>query len=408
MNFGVTGPGSERSLPSSTSKAGEKGSLSVNGKPIPVVNKTGLAESPITKAGKDIPSAPSRPPSKGTKAARHQAIGSTKPSSEASGSSASESGKSTEAPRQKGGTSAKRAATAAATGLGTSHQGTMTPADQATQNAIEAATSAQDYAEDSLAANLAESGLLRQQRRDSRETERKRRAGDAKTGKSEEEGEEGDEAKTGKVESVETAEEREGGSQGGGKHQELFDRLEQLAREGKSTGLPNIIDAAWGKNGIYEDVTEAYDGLRAAQQHFGEKDEELLKNLSNSTRAAGDVLYKENGPDIRTGYLFGPGTDETISYRESVVRFEKVSDSFKAIIEKVGGNGRLFTKEIDKLIKLIQIDLKAQESTLDPSHLKQIMQGLFKVQMCLQVNSESALLLRDMHNLYSAPPTTDN
>lgn len=273
---------------------------------------------------------------------------------------------------------------------------------------IEAAASTKDFIEHSLAEDLAGSGMLLQ-RRDTRETDRRRRVSDSKTGKSEEEGEEENTgAETGRIENVEAAQEREGDSQGGNKDQELFDRLEHLAREGKITSLPDIIDTAWGKNGVYDDITEAYDGLRAAQKHFGEKDEELLQNLSHSTRAASDVLYRENGPDIRTGYLFGPGTDETTSYRESVIRFEKISDSFKAIMEKVDSNPRLFTKEIDKLIKLIQIDLKAQESTLDPNHLKQIMQGLFKVQICLQVKTDCDLLLRDMHNLYQTPPTIQN
>lgn len=184
------------------------------------------------------------------------------------------------------------------------------------------------------------------------------------------------------------------------KRQALFDRLEILARQGPITDLQAIIDTAWGKKGVYPDVTDAYDGLRAAQQYFGAQEEDLLKNLSHSTQAAGDVLYKENAPDIRAGYLFGPGTEATLSYREHVLRFEKVSDTFQAIMTKAEGNSRLFSKEIDKLIKGIQIDIKAQESTLDPSHLRQIMQGLFTVQICSQLEKECNLLLRDMHNFY--------
>lgn len=197
-----------------------------------------------------------------------------------------------------------------------------------------------------------------------------------------------------------------------GKREELFARLEKMARKGPITDLQDIIDTAWGKKGVYEDVTEAYDGLRAAQEHFGTNEEEVLKNLSHSSRAAGDVLYKENGPDIRAGYLFGPGTAETLSYREHVLRFEKVSDTFQAIMEKSQGDSRLFAKEIDKLIKGIQIDIKEQESTLDPSHLRQIMQGLFTVQICSQLEKECGLLLRDMHSFYgkdaenNQPPTT--
>lgn len=183
--------------------------------------------------------------------------------------------------------------------------------------------------------------------------------------------------------------------------QGLFARLERMARQEQISGLQDIIDAA---SDTFEDVSDAYDGLRAAQEHFGKSEEEILKNLSNSTRAAGDVLYKDQGPDIRAGYLFGPGTEETTSYRRLVLRFEKVSDTFKAIMEMVKGNSNLFGKEIDKLIKEIQIDMKAQESTLDPRHLSQIMQGLFKVQVCSQIEGDSKLLIRDMANLY--PNTT--
>lgn len=181
------------------------------------------------------------------------------------------------------------------------------------------------------------------------------------------------------------------------KREELYAKLKKLAQSGETSDLQNIIDAA---NGVYSDITEAYDGLRAAQEHFGESDEEQLKNLSNSTLAAGDILYRENGPDIRTGWLFGPGTPETLSYRQYVLRFEKVSETFRAIMEKAEGDPRLFNKEIDKLIKGIQIDIKAQESTLDPSHLRQIMQGLFTVQICSQLEKECNLLLRDMHSFY--------
>lgn len=184
------------------------------------------------------------------------------------------------------------------------------------------------------------------------------------------------------------------------KREQLFSRLRQLAEQGETKDLQNIIDTAWGKNGVYDDVTEAYDGLRAAQEHFGKSEEEQLKNLSVSTLAAGDILYKENGPDIRAGYLFGPGTSETLSYREYVLRFEKVSETFQALMEKTEGDSKHFTKEIDKLIKGIQIDIKAQESTLDPSHLRQIMQGLFTVQICSQLEKECNLLLRDMHEFY--------
>lgn len=404
MNAGISGP-SDRSLQgSTTAKSEQKGSLTISGigTSISVSNKTtSSTQSPITESKKTTPSPPPRPPSKGTKLTKH--LPSTAaPSS--TRSSTSEESNIASTPRIKGGTSAKRAASAAASGL---HQTTTTPSDLATQSAIESAAASQEFIEDSLAADLAGSGLL-QQKRDLRETDRRRRAGDTKTGKSEEEGEEGDEPKTGKVENIETAQEREEDGEKGNKHQELFDRLEQLAREGKITGLPDIINLAWGKNGVYKDVTNAYDGLRAAQQHFGEKDDDLLKNLSNSSRAAGDILYRENGPDIRTGYLFGPGTDATISYRESVIRFEKASDTFKAIIQKVEGNPRLFTNEINTLIKLIQIDMKAQESTLDPTHLTQIMQGLFKVQICLQLKTDCDLLLRDMQTLYNNPPDTQN
>lgn len=196
------------------------------------------------------------------------------------------------------------------------------------------------------------------------------------------------------------------------KRQELFDRLEKMARQGPITDLQVIIDTAWGKKGVYEDVTEAYDGLRAAQQYFGENEQELLQNLSHSTRAAGDIVYRENAPDIRAGYLFGPGTEATLSYREHVLRFEKVSDTFQAIMNKAEGDSRLFSKEIDKLIKGIQIDIKAQESTLDPSHLRQIMQGLFTVQMCSQLEKECGLLLRDMQSFYrtnhNSQPQIDN
>lgn len=407
MNTGISGPsGSDRSLQGSATPKGEqKGSLNISsiGGPISVSNKTtNSTQSPISEAGKTAPSPPPRPPSKNTKAAKHLPSTATPSSTR---SSTNEESNIASPPRQKGGTSAKRAASAAASGL---HQtSTTTPSDLATQSAIESAASSQEFIEDSLAADLAGSGLL-QQKRDLRETDRRRRVGDARTAKSEEEAEEGNESKTNKIENIETAQEREEGGERENKHQELFDRLEQLAREGKITGLPAIINLAWGKNGIYEDVTNAYDGLRAAQQHFGEKDEDLLKNLSNSTRAAGDILYRENGPDIRTGYLFGPDTDATITYRESVIRFKKVSDTFKAIIEKVEGNPRLFTREIDTLIKLIQIDIKAQESTLDPTHLTQIMQGLFKVQICLQLKTDCDLLLRDMQNLYPPPPPIDN
>jgi len=184
------------------------------------------------------------------------------------------------------------------------------------------------------------------------------------------------------------------------KREQLFSRLRLLAEEGGTSDLQNIINVAWGKNGVYEDVTAAYDGLRAAQEHFGQSEEELLKNLSISTLAAGDILYKENGPDIRAGYLFGPGTTETLSYREYVLRFEKISETFQALMEKTEGNSKQFAKEIDKLIKGIQIDMKAQESTLDPSHLRQIMQGLFTVQICSQLEKECNLLLRDMHEFY--------
>lgn len=186
----------------------------------------------------------------------------------------------------------------------------------------------------------------------------------------------------------------------GSKREELYAKLRELAERGETSDLQNIIDAAWGKKGVYDDVTEAYDGLRAAQDHFRESEEEQLKNLSNSTLAAGDILYKENGPDIRAGYLFGPGTSETLSYRQYVLRFEKVSETFGAIMEKAEGSPNLFNKEIDKLIKGIQIDIKAQESTLDPSHLRQIMQGLFTVQICSQLEKECSLLLRDMHSFY--------
>lgn len=401
----VSGPsGSDRSSKgSSTPKSEAKGSLNLGGISAPVVNKTKSAKSPINESAKTAPSPPSRPPSKGTKTAKSGPTSTSNPSAKAS---SGDSEKGTDTIRQKGGRGAKMAAAAQAYAPHTST--TSSSSHTAEQSGIEAAANTKDFIEHSLAEDLAGSGML-MQKRDTRETDRKRRTSDSKTGKSEEEGEEENSGtETGKIESVDSAEERESGSRGEGKHQELFDHLEQLKREGKIDGLPDIIDAAWGKQGIYEDITEAYDGLRAAQKHFGEKDEDLLKDLSSSTRAAGDILYKENGPDIRTGYLFGPGTDETISYRESVVRFEKISDSFKAIIEKVDGNPRLFTKEIDKLIKLIQIDLKAQESTLDPAHLKQIMQGLFKVQICLQVKTDCDLLLRDMHNLYQTPPTTQN
>lgn len=188
-----------------------------------------------------------------------------------------------------------------------------------------------------------------------------------------------------------------------GKREQLFAKLRLLAEEGQTSDLQNIIDAAWGKNGVYEDVTEAYDGLRAAQKHFSESDVELLQDLSDSTLAAGDILYRENKPDILTGYLFGPGTPETLSYREYVLRFKKVSETFTAIMEKVEGNSRLFIKETDKLIKGIQIDLKAQESTLDPNHLRQIMRSLFTVQMCSQLEKECDFLLRDMHTFYGIP-----
>lgn len=186
------------------------------------------------------------------------------------------------------------------------------------------------------------------------------------------------------------------------RREDFFKLLERMAREGRLPELVDIINLAWGKKGIFADVTHAYDALRGAQQYFSHNPEELIQNLSISTGAAADVLYKENGPDIRAGFIFGPETSEADKYRLYVLRFEGISETFASVMEKVQGNSKLFSQELDKLIKLIQIDLKSQESTLDPAHLQQIMSELYKVQICSQIKSESDMLLRDMATLY--PP----
>ncbi|PWU07416.1 MAG: hypothetical protein C5B43_00435 [Verrucomicrobia bacterium] len=189
------------------------------------------------------------------------------------------------------------------------------------------------------------------------------------------------------------------------RREEFFARLKELAQSGESSDLQNIIDAAWGANGVYEDVTDAYDAIRAAQDHFAQSDEELLKNLSNSTLAAGNILNREEGPNIRAGYLirevspFAYGK-EVKSYRDHVIAFTTVPEAFKSIFEETNGNPREFSKRIDTLTKYIQIDLKRQESTLDPVHLKYNMSQLYIVQMCGQVEKEVSLLLRDMQNFY--------
>lgn len=181
------------------------------------------------------------------------------------------------------------------------------------------------------------------------------------------------------------------------KREELYSRLRQLAEDGGTSDLQNIIDVAWD---VFGDVTYVYDGLRAAREHFANSDEELSKNLSNSTLAAGDILFKENEPNIRAGWMFGPGKKETNDYRECVIGHKTVSGTLGAVYAKAEGNLDSFNKIIDTLFKYLQIDLKAQESTMDPNHLRHINDDLFKVRVSSQTVKEFDLLLRDMQEFY--------
>lgn len=187
------------------------------------------------------------------------------------------------------------------------------------------------------------------------------------------------------------------------KKEEFANFLEQLFNKRQALGQQiqphEYIELAKEHLG---DVTLAYEGLRYVRDKFaGNKDaSDIQIQLASATLNASSVMLHEQGPLIRAGWIFGVKDPGLSDYRNIVLRFDKLPDLFGAIMERSGGKKDDVNSLTEKLIKGIGIDLKAQESTLDPVHLREIMTSLFKVQSCDQVFKGCTLLIENMHEQY--------
>lgn len=150
----------------------------------------------------------------------------------------------------------------------------------------------------------------------------------------------------------------------------------------------------------YDDITEAYDGIRFVQEKLGEDKE--FKDLRNGLKTAGDTLLKEEGPAIRAGWNINGSKSQVDEYRNFVLKFDNFIDTFKAIMEK--GGSREFNSKVDFLLKAINSDIGAQNPSLDPKQLKEIIDGIYRVQSCGNLERDCSMLLKNMADLYKANP----
>lgn len=155
-------------------------------------------------------------------------------------------------------------------------------------------------------------------------------------------------------------------------------------------------------NEHYDDITEAYDGIRFVQDKLGKEGDKESKELANGLQAAGNALFTEEGPAIRAGWNIDGSKSEVDEYRNYVLKFDNFIDTFKAIMEK--GGSREFSGKIDFLLKAINSDLGAQDPSLEPSQLRQVMDGIYKVQSCGNLERDCQMLIKNMAELYKANP----
>lgn len=205
-----------------------------------------------------------------------------------------------------------------------------------------------------------------------------------------------EEKKKGGIKKVEEAKKRQRRQQ-----QEGFAAtLERKAKMGLIKTMQDVQAALDEHYGADADITDRYDALVVGVEILSESDDKDISAAGKTVDATKTITFKENAADIIAGWTFGPGTDEATAYRERVIRYEKISDSFGAIMEKAGGNSKVFKKEVDKLLRMIKADMSADQSTMEPAHLKKIHDAFFIILICAQVSEDGGMLLRDMIDLY--------
>lgn len=234
-------------------------------------------------------------------------------------------------------------------------------------------------------------------RAESQDADKSEDTGDADSKESKEDLKEKKELKEKKVSDVDASEKDR-------REQGLMKRLKQMMEAKRIKSYYDIIDASKEE---FSDVTEAYDALANIEQNLFNSETSSDKKLAGSINKAKADFLKNEGPQIRAGWMFGTGNETVDNHRKFVQDSAKsVGEAFFSAMEQVGGDEKAFDELFDSVLSSAAKDLAAPVPTMEPNLIIEAQKKLKNAHQAKNLKRECEYLLKSMANLHGIGPYT--
>ncbi len=158
-----------------------------------------------------------------------------------------------------------------------------------------------------------------------------------------------------------------------------------------------------------KDVSHQYVALSFARDLLEGKSG--FENLKSKIDDLIDDLYETNGPEIRAGLNVTETATEFSRddlfdvqalrdfYRDTVLQYEGITETFKSIVEKYGGEK--FDETLDFLLRAIGSDLHSQGPSTSTAELKKIVDDLYQVEVLGTIHKNCEKVLDKLETVFN-------